>query len=126
MMDDFEFAKRFQGGLEKYLQETSDEDFTLNPPQALAFSTLVCRLKALAQKTDGTVEPIHLVPRLGYGDVTAYLPLLALQGEEVHKLCCALRCATAVTVDALIDGNICISITVPDVFIEKSFSYENQ
>ena len=121
-MNDYEFAEWFQNNLEEYLRETSDEDYRPNPPQALAFTTLVCRLKALAQETDGTVEPIHLVPRLGCGDVTAVLPILNLSGKALQKLCHALRYASAVTVDALIDGNICISLTVPDVFIKKSFA----
>lgn len=110
-MDDYE--------LEEYLMETFGKNFTLNPPQALAFTTLVCRLQTLAKKTGGAVEPVHLVPPLGCGDVTAVLPILNLSGKALQKLCHALRYASAVTVDALIDGNICISLTVPDVFIKK-------
>ena len=118
-MNDYEFAEWFQDSLEEYLQGTSDEDYRLNPPQALAFTTLVCRLKALAQETDGTVEPIQLVPRLGCGYVTAFLPLLDLYGDSLQCFCRVLRYASAVTVDALENGNVCVSLTVPDVFIRK-------
>ena len=118
-MDDYEFAKNFDEELDSYLRKTASADFILNPPQALAFTTLVCRLQALAQEAGGTVEPIQLVPRLGCGGVTASLPLLDLYGDGLQRLCCVLRYASAVTVDALDDGSICISLTVPDVFIEN-------
>ena len=46
-MNDYEFACFFQAELERHLRETSDQDYRLNPPQALAFATLVRRMGSL-------------------------------------------------------------------------------
>ena len=119
-MNDYEFACFFQTELERHLRETSDQDYRLNPPQALAFATLVRRVRELADEFEGRVEPIKIIPRLCCGSVTATLPLIDLSESALRKFSSILQYTSALTVDALTDGSICISLNVPDVYVPKT------
>lgn len=121
-MNDYEFACFFQAELERHLRETSDQDYRLNPPQALAFATLVRRVREMADEFEGRVEPIKIIPRLGCGSVTATLPLIDLCGSALRKFGSILQYASALSIDALTDGNVCISLNVPDVYVPKTSS----
>ena len=118
-MNDYEFACFFQSELERHLRETSDQDYRLNTPQALAFATLVRRVQELADEFEGRLEPIEMIPRLGCGSVTATLPLIDLCGNALRKFSSILQYTSVLSIDALTDGSICISLNVPDVYVPK-------
>ena len=118
-MDDYEFARSFQEELERYLRETSDADFCLNPPQALAFASLVNQIQNLANQFGGSIEPIELVPRIGCGSVTASFPLLDLCGIDLWRFSGILQYASAFSIEALDDGSVCVSLNIPNVFVAK-------
>ena len=54
--------------------------------------------------------------------VTATLPLIDLCGSALRKFGSILQYASALSIDALTDGSVCISLNVPDVYVPKTSS----
>ena len=114
-MQDYNFLTWFQEQLNNYFCETTDSDFTLNPRQALCFATLAFRLRTLADKVNGTVQPVQMYQRLGSASISASLPFIALRDGEVLRYCSSLLYAEAITIEALSNGNVGITVTVSGI-----------
>ena len=115
-MQDYNFLTWFQEQLNNYFCETTDSDFTLNLRQVLCFATITYRLQTLANEVNGTVQPVQIYQRLGCASVSASLPFIALRDSEVLRYCSSLLYAEAITIEALSNGNVGITVTVSGIF----------
>ena len=88
----------------------------------LNMSKLMCAygfLSQIAAEHDGSVEELKFDRRETSGGITAYFTVLDLKGEELSEFRRLIGEAHALSIDALIDGTICLSMTFTDVFKKK-------
>lgn len=119
-LTDEEFCYIFGKKFNEFLDEQKDEDYEINRPQWLKFIKVLKFFCDLTAKTNGRVERCEVRPREQHGGVTAYFTVLDIRANDIPAFCETLSLTSAITVDATEDGNICISVSVPYVFVKKS------
>lgn len=120
-MDDVWFVKKFGQIYERVMALRTNEDFVVNPVQMDKFLDLVSFfMRKASEFDDDFVEIEKTEPKQEFGGVTATFVVFSLVGQpEVSDFCKVLRCCSAVSIDATTDSTICISCTVPNVFVHK-------
>ena len=105
-----------------YLEELnsrSDHDYEINQIQmnklldAYAFFELVCK------KSNGSLESLELIPHIVNGGITAYFTVFYLDKDDLIEFSQIVQNMGALSIDSLIDGTVCISFTVPNVYYKK-------
>lgn len=97
-----------------------DSDYVINQPQMDRLVELLDYFIKKAKVLDGEVERVDLKPAQVNGDVVAQFPVFDSHGDDVPKFCKVLSYCSAIGIDAMVDGTICIACTVPNVFVPKS------
>lgn len=115
-MTNEEYVKRLGQLYDKVLSLRDDDDFVINQPQMDKLIEVLNFFLDTAEKSNGKVEPVKLVPRAEHGGVTATFVVFDIYGEDIQKYCDVMRHTSAITIDGTEDG-ICISVTVPEVFV---------
>ena len=119
-LSDEEFL-RFVGRVyDDYLDELDDNDFEINRPQWLKMIKVLWYFTELAKKSNGTVEPCEVQPKIQHGGVTAYFTIVDIKADDIPKFCDVLQSTSAITIDATTDGRVCISVSIPHVFVKKT------
>ena len=119
-LSDEEFCHIFGKKYEELLVEQDDEDYQINPPQWFKMLKVIKFFFDLAKSSNGQVEPCEVCPRVEHGGVTAYFTVLDVRENDIPKFCEALQQTSAITIDATTDGRICLSVSVPYVFVRKN------
>lgn len=114
-----EYVRRLGILYNKVLSLRRDEDYIVNQPQMEKLVALLEFFLDMAEDLDGKVEPVELKPREEHGGVTATFLVFDLYEEKVTRFCDVMRGCSAIGIDTTIDGEVCISCTVPDVFVHK-------
>lgn len=106
----------------KELASRKDSDYEVNPSQMEKLVALVQFFRDCTKVLDGEVEPVKLKPVAESGYVTAYFPVFYLHSADVERFSDVIRSCSAISVDVTNrnDGEICISCTIPNVFVRKS------
>lgn len=117
-MSDEEFVRRMGKVYHNFLKMQKDEDYVINQPQMAKFCDIYEFLLETVKKCGGKVDESVLVPREECGGINAYFTVLDIWGDSVKKFCDVMKHASAFSIDSTNDG-ICLSITVPNVFIPK-------
>lgn len=117
-MSDEEFVRRMGQIYNNLLKIQKDEDYVINQPQMEKFCDIYGFLLETVKKCGGKVDKSVLVPREECGGINAYFTVLDIWGDSVKKFCDVMQHASAFSIDSTNDG-ICLSITVPNVFIPK-------
>lgn len=104
---------------EKLLGLKSNDDYVVNEPQMKKLSKVFSFFIDAAQKNDGQVELSELIPKELSGGVTANFIVFDIGIKDIEKFCEAMRYTSGITIDSTNDG-VCISVTVPDVFVPIS------
>ncbi|MBE6872085.1 MAG: hypothetical protein E7491_09085 [Ruminococcaceae bacterium] len=115
-MTNEEYVRQLGMLYEKTLSVRKDDSYQINPPQ---MDKLINILDSFLSHGDGKIEPVKLIPREEHGGVTATFTVFDVYGENVKKFCDAISEASAITIDATSDGEVCISVTIPEVFTSK-------
>lgn len=115
-MTDKEYAERLGKLYEKVLSLRDDDNYVINQPQMDKLIEVLNFFLDAAQKSNGKVEPVGLVPKAEHGGVTATFIVFDIYGEDIQRYCDVMRYTSAITIDGTDDG-ICISVTVPNVFV---------
>ena len=102
----------------KIMSIRKDSDFVVNQTQMDKLVNVLTFFMDATKDLDGKVDPIKLTPREEHGGVTATFLVFDIFGENVQKFCDVMQFASAITIDSTDDG-ICISVTVPNVFVHK-------
>lgn len=120
-MDDEWFIRKFGQIYEQVLNLRQNDDYVVNPGQMDKFLDLVSFFMQKANKYDEDfVEVEKTEPKQEFGGVTATFVVFDLTGnDEVQNFCKVLKCCSAVSVDSTTDNMVCISCTVPNVFVPK-------
>lgn len=108
---------------EKYLEilnEANDDNYEINRTQWTKLLMILKYFNDFADRNGGSVEPCEIMPREEHGGVTAYFTVLDLREKDITKFCQMLMMSNAITIDATTDGRVCISLSVPDVFVRKT------
>lgn len=121
-MDDDWFIKKFGEIYEEVIALRDNDDYVVNPGQMDKFLDLISFFMGKAAKYDDDyVEIEKLEKKQEFGGVTATFVVFSLSGvDEVSEFCKVLKCCSAVSVDVVDEYKVCISCTVPDIFILKS------
>ena len=117
-MTNEEYIARIGALYSKIMSIRKDSDFVVNQPQMDKLVDVLTFFMDTAKKLDGKVEPVKLVPREEHGGVTATFLVFDIYGDDVARFCDVMRYASAIGIDSMDEG-ICISVTIPNVFISK-------
>ena len=74
----------------------------------------------LAEANDGTVETVHLSPRERCAGLEAQFLVLDLKPGDLPGFFRVLQYSTGLCLEAKTTGEVCMSMTIPDVFIKRS------
>ena len=118
-IDDLEFSKRLTSALEDELDGLTAEDFDLDPIQAKKLTDLVEFFRKAAEDLGGSVDEVHINPLDPPSGVTASFIVFDLSGEEIQRFCDVIRNCSAISMDVTDKDEICISCTIPGVFVLK-------
>lgn len=120
-MSNSEYLKSFGKLYERVIALRNDDDFQINEPQMVKFFEVYEFFTKAAKETDtAKVEPIKLVPREEHGGITATFVVFDMYGEILEDFKKIVQHLSALTIDAVGEDEICISVTVPSVFIPKA------
>lgn len=98
-----------------------DDDYVINEEQFAKFLGVILFFIKNSKGKVARLDRVELVPRGQHGNLNAYFPLFYASGDEMEMFSEVIKCLSAITIDATSDEEICISITVPNVFIKGGF-----
>lgn len=100
----------------------NNEDYEINYPQweKLEFA---CNFFRKMVSDENSLE-IMAEPREVCGGVTATFSLFYISGEDIDDLKEVIGDSSAISIDALVDGRVCISLTIPDVYRLKNIPFD--
>lgn len=104
---------------DKVLKLRKDEDYVINPEQMNKFLDIVSFFAKKKVTDDAELVPIELIPKELHGGLTAKFVVFHLFSDDIPEFCDALMGASAFTVETDLDNKVCISVTVPNVYVKK-------
>lgn len=114
-----EYVARLGVLYDKVLGLRKDADYIVNQPQMDKLIAVLEFFLDTANELDGRVEPVKLKPKEEHGGVTATFLVFDLYDQKVLRFCEVMKACSAITIDTTSEGEVCISCTVPDVFVHK-------
>ena len=117
-MTDEEFVKAFARLYEAVIQRRSDEDYVIDPEQRDKLLQIYDFFAEQAGGPDDVVGPLALSPREEHGGVTATFNVFHVCGDRIRRFCDLMRFTSAFGIDCCNNG-VCISCTVPNVYMPK-------
>lgn len=117
-MTNEEYLARLGKIYSKIMSIRKDSDYVVNQPQMDKLVDILTFFMDAAKDLDGNVDQVRLTPREEHGGVTATFLVFDVFGEKVTRFCSVLQHASAITIDSTDEG-VCISVTVPNVFVHK-------
>lgn len=118
-MTNEEFVAEFGNLYGKIMDLKKDSDYVVNRPQMDKMISVLDFFMSTAKKLNGRVKPVRLVPREEHGGVTASFIVFDIYGDDVKKFCDVMRHASAIGIDSMKNGEICIAVTIPNIFVRK-------
>lgn len=118
-MTNEEYVRRLGILYNKVLSLRKDTDYIVNQPQMDKLIAVLEFFIDTAKDLDGHLEPVKLTPKEEHGGVTATFLVFDLYDEKVLRFCEVMKGCSAITIDTTSDGEVCISCTVPNVFVHK-------
>lgn len=118
-MSEKDFLCMIGGVYSQVMAERKDEDYVINRPQYDKFNELLRFFLQKANHDGGEIVPTKISPKEEHGDVTVKFNMFDVCGEEVAKFCDLLKACSAVSIDVSADDRVCISCTVPNVFVRN-------
>lgn len=101
------------------MDSRDNADYMVNRPQLQKLAGAYQFFVEYANDNGGKVDPVEFIPKNEHCGVTAYYTLFAPFGEELEKFKQVIQDASAISIDSLVNGDICISINIPNVFMQK-------
>jgi len=118
-MNETDFLREAWDIYENVLAERNNDDYVVNFEQMKKLKESYDFFAGLVEECGGEIEPLKLVPKEINGGVTVYMTLLYLSGENLKKFNDIVGNMSAVSIDAMDNGDVCISFTIPAVFKHK-------
>lgn len=117
--NDIDFLRKIAIICSETIASRNNDDYVVNKPQMEKFCKAVDFFQKFVADCNGELDPIRLEPKNEGGYLTAYAYVFDISGENARKLCEIISYTSAITIDALGNGKVCISLTVPNVYVEK-------
>ena len=114
-----EYEKKLWELYEKEMQSRDNADYTVNREQMQKLIDAYGFFNKIAQECGGTIEPFRIVPKEVNGGITAYFRVFHIFGDNVARFCEVVRNVSALSIDSLDNGTVCLSMTIPRVFKHK-------
>lgn len=118
-MTNEEYVKRLGILYNKILSLRTDADYIVNQPQMDKLVAVLEFFLDTAKELDGRVDPVKLKPKEEHGGVTATFLVFDLYDQKVLRFCEVMKACSAITIDTTSEGELCISCTIPQVFVKK-------
>lgn len=119
-IEDRDFIENVYGIYEALMQQRDNADYVVNWPQAQKFYRVWKFFQEEADNTNGSyLDPLYLQPKEEHGGLTATFLVFDISGERIKTFSEIIGYTSAVSMDATDDGRVCISVTVPNVFVPK-------
>ncbi len=119
-MTNEEYVRRLGKLYEKVLSLRENDDYVINQPQMDKLVEVVDFFLDTARECNGEVEPVKLIPKEEHGDVTATFIVFDIYGDAIQRFCDVIKHTSAITIDVAENDKVCISVTVPNVFVPKN------
>ena len=101
---------------QREIESRCPNDYEVYLPNMTKLMSTYTFLSQLVAAHGGEIEDLKFDRRETNGGVTAYFTVLYLVGEDLVQFCDLIRGAHALSIDSLVDGSVCISMTFKDVF----------
>lgn len=101
------------------LKNTENKDFEINEAQLQKLINLCNFFKDYINENGGKADNVDLNPAEIHSGITAEFTVFDVSGEDLAKFCSVLKDATAFSIDSTANGKVCLSITIPDIFVAK-------
>ena len=116
---DEEYVRRIGLLYDHILSLRKNSNFVVNQPQMDKLVHLLDFFIKMTKVMDGEVDPVDLQPAEEHGGVTARFWYFSIAGKDVETFASVIRHCSALSIDCLDTGEVCISCTIPNVFIPK-------
>ncbi|MBO5036191.1 MAG: hypothetical protein J6D42_03835 [Clostridia bacterium] len=114
-----EFVQKLSCLYEYTMSLRNNDDYTVNQPQMDKFIKVLNFFNDYAEICDGFLEPVKLIPKEEHCGITAHFLVFDVFGKEMSEFSKIISYLSALSVDATSDGGVCVSVTVPNVFVPK-------
>lgn len=114
--NDNEVFERVGKVYQQYLNSVSEADFKINKHQLNEFLKVLSFFVDAAEQMDGNIQVAEIRPKDTVGWVSATFMVFNITGDDMARFCNVVRSCSAITIDSMVDGRICISCTIPEVF----------
>ena len=105
---------------EQEMGRRQNEDYEVNPIQMDRFLDILSFFKQKVDpEFDDGIEPFLLEAKEECGGFSVRFCVFDLHGDEVPTFAKLISGCSAITVDAASDSQICISLTVPNLFVRR-------
>ena len=115
-----DYLKVFWEVVDAEMASRNDSDYEVNQPQMQKLIEAYSFFKRVVDTSGGSIEPFRISPKAIHGGVTAYYPLFYLNGDDLKKLATIVGNMSAISIDSMSNGDVCISYNVPNVFKKKT------
>ena len=116
-MENEEYLRRIGLYYKHIMSLRKDSSYVVNQGQMDKLVRIIDFFEDAAKELDGKVDQLELVPAQTSGDVTAFFPVFYIHSDMVERFCDVMRGCSAISIDPTDSEQICISCTVPRVFI---------
>ena len=102
------------------MAERNNDDYVVNQPQMDKFVKAYEFFCGIAAECGGVVEPPKIEPKRINGGITAYFTVFYANGEKLQELSEIVGDMSAISIDSMSNGDVCISFNIPEVFRKSS------
>lgn len=117
-MSNEQFVKEFGEQYLALLEKAENMHYKVNEVQFKKLVNLCEFFKNYIEENGGEAEPIDLNPAEIHSGLTVKFVVFDISGNEIQEFCEVVKNTTALSLDTTADGEVCISMTVPDVFVK--------
>lgn len=114
--DTIDLLSEALGLYQKEIDSRRPEDYEVFLPNMKKFMGAYTYLSQIAEKCGGSIEKLKFDRREINGGITAYFTVLYLSGDDVVRFCDFIKEAQSISIDSLVDGRVCLSMTFKDIF----------
>ena len=118
-MSDMDVLKLAIEAFEEEMASRKDEDFEVNDPQMDKFAAVYRFFAKTAKDNHCIIEPIKYSPKEEVGRISVHFNLLYLTPREIKEFAQIISYTSAIEIFAQVDGSVCVSVNVPNVFKKK-------
>lgn len=102
----------------KHLESENNDNYIVNDDQ---YRKLLRAVGFFSDKVDNpdSIEIEASEPKSLHCGITVYGLLFDFYGDAIEQFADVIRGASAISIDATLDGEACISMTIPNVWVHK-------